>query len=234
VLVLHLSAPARAEVLGVDVSRLEGRIDWQRVAATDIEFAFVQASRGSGADCAVRPRRCGADPRYLYNYRGAKASGLRVGAYHRAFVGGRTLRAAKRDARIEAGLFVSEVGRLRGGDLLPALDVETPFAGLDPRRLRAWIRTWLERVRIRLGARPLIYTNLHSWQFTGDVRSFARAGHRLWVANWGVRHPAVPAGNWDGRGWSIWQFTNDGRVAGIPGRPDMNRLGVPFRAISAR
>ena len=228
------AAPVRAEVLGVDVSRLEDRIDWERVADAGIEFAFVQASRGSGADCAVRPRRCGADPRYLYNYRSAKAAGLRVGAYHRAFVGGGTLRAARRDARLEAGLFVRQVGRLRGGDLLPALDVETPFAGLDPRRLRAWIRAWLERVRIRLGARPLIYTNVHSWRFTGDVRTFARAGHRLWVANWGVRHPAVPAGNWAGRGWSVWQFTNDGRVAGIPGRPDMNRLGVPFRAISVR
>ena len=182
----------------------------------------------------MRPRRCGADPRYAYNYRGARASGLRVGPYHRAFVGGRSLRAAKRDARIEAKLFIGEVGGLRRGDLRPALDIETPFAGLDPRRLRAWIRTWLEQVRIHLGARPLIYTNVNSWQFTGDVRAFARAGHRLWVANWGVSRPAVPAGNWNGQGWSVWQFTNDRRVDGIEGRPDVNRLGVPFRAISVR
>jgi lysozyme len=231
---LAAPAPAAAEVLGIDVSRFDGRIAWQRVADAGIEFAFVEASRGSGEDCTVRPRRCGADPLFARNYRAARSAGLRVGAYHRAFAGGRSVRGARRNARVEAKLFVEQVGTLRRGDLLPALDVETPFGGLAPRALRAWIRTWLESVRARLGARPLIYTNLYSWQFTGDVRSFARAGHRLWVANWGVRRPAVPAGNWDGRGWSVWQFTNDGRVPGVPGRPDMNRLGAPFRAISVR
>ena len=225
---------ARTGVLGVDVSRFDGRVDWRRVRSDGISFAFVQASRGSGADCTVKPRRCGADRRYRVNYRGASQAGLRVGAYHRAFVGGGSLRSARRDARIEADLFAARVGTLRRSDLLPALDFETPFAGLSPRLLRAWIRTWLERVRARFGVRALIYTNPDSWSYTGDVRSFARAGHRLWVASWGVRRPAVPAANWDGQGWSVWQFTNDGRVDGIAGRPDMNRLGVPFRNISAR
>lgn len=219
-------------VLGIDVSRFDGKIGWQRVADAGIEFAFLQASRGNGRDCTVKPLRCGRDKFYDSNYRRARRAEVRVGPYHRAFVGGDSIAAVRRDAHHESLLFVREVGDLRGGDLRPVLDVEVPFAGLDPRRLRAWIHTWLELVRRRLGVRPMIYTNTSSWQATGNTRWFARIGHRLWVANWEVSAPSVPAGNWNGQGWSIWQFTSSGRVPGVAGRVDMDRLGVAFRKIS--
>ena len=225
---------AGGAVLGMDVSRFDGRINWQRVADSGIEFAFVQASRGNGHDCTVKPLRCGRDKFYDSNYRRARAAGVRVGPYHRAFVGGGTIEAVRRDARHESLLFVREVGGLRRGDLRPVLDVEVPFAGLEPHALRAWIHTWLDLVRRRLGLRPMIYTNTSSWQATGDTRWFARAGHRLWVANWEVASPSVPAGNWDGRGWSVWQYTSSGHVPGVAGTVDRDRLGAGFGAISVR
>ena len=52
----------------------------------------------------------------------------------------------------------------------------------------------------------------------------AKQGHRLWVANWNVKKPVVPALDWAGRGWSIWQYTSSGSVTGIPGRVDLNQL----------
>ena len=78
------AAPKR----GIDVSRFQGEIKWQRVGQTNVEFAWVQASRGEGDDCAVVPDRCGADEFYADNYAGASAAGIRVGAYHRTFAGG--------------------------------------------------------------------------------------------------------------------------------------------------
>jgi GH25 family lysozyme M1 (1,4-beta-N-acetylmuramidase) len=219
---------------GIDVSRFQGAIDWERVGRTNVEFAFVQASRGDGSDCSVVPDRCGADEQYAANYEGARAAGLRVGAYHRAFAGGRGRRATKQDALGEANLFVDQVGELRDRDLRPALDVETPFGGVDKSELRRWIRTWLEQVRGKLGARPIIYTNSSSWQATGDTRRFARDGHRLWVANFGVDSPAVPAANWDGEGWSVWQYTSSGRVAGISGAVDRDRIRTGWRKVSVR
>jgi GH25 family lysozyme M1 (1,4-beta-N-acetylmuramidase) len=219
---------------GIDVSRFQGAIDWEPVGRTRVEFAFVQASRGDGSDCSVVPDRCGADERYAPNYEGARAAGLRVGAYHRAFAGGGGRRATKQDALSEANLFIDQVGELRRRDLRPALDVETPFGGLDPRELRRWIRTWLRRVRGTLGAKPIIYTNASSWRATGDTRRFARDGHRLWVANFGVDNPDVPAGNWDGQGWSIWQYTSSGRVAGISGTVDRNRIRTGWRKVGVR
>ncbi len=218
---------------GIDVSRFQGEIDWERVGETNVEFAFVQASRGDGGDCAVVPDRCGADEFYAANYLGATEAGIRVGAYHRAFADGRGRKSARRDARKEANLFLEQVGALRQGDLLPALDVETPFGGLNRRSLRAWVHAWLKRVRRKLGVRAIIYTNSSSWQATGDTRKFARRGHPLWVANWGVSSPSVPADNWNGEGWTIWQYTSSGRVKGIGGRVDRNRLRVGLDAISA-
>lgn len=231
-------APAAAaeRVRGIDVSRFQGKIDWGRVGQTQVEFAFVQASRGSGDDCAVAPTSCGADPFYDRNHRRARAAGIRVGAYHRAFAGGGGRKATRRDARVEARIFTREVGRLGDRDLLPALDLESPFGDLGARRLTLWIRVWLDRVEEELGAAPIIYTNTSSWQATGDTTRFARQGHPLWVANWHVRRPSVPAQNWAGEGWTVWQHTSSGSVRGIGGRVDRNRLraGAGLETIAAR
>ncbi|HKJ36929.1 MAG TPA: GH25 family lysozyme, partial [Solirubrobacterales bacterium] len=162
------------------------------------------------------------------------ANGLRAGAYHRAFASGGNRRRAKADARREARVFVRSVGGVVRGDLRPVLDVETPFTRLNARRLRLWIRTWLKRVERKTGVRPMIYTNASSWAATGDTRRFARRNYRLWVANFGVDEPAVPAGNWAGAGWAVWQHTSTGSVRGISGNVDKNKLGVPIAKITAR
>ncbi|MDQ3102586.1 MAG: glycoside hydrolase family 25 protein [Actinomycetota bacterium] len=228
-------APAATakNVRGIDVSRFQDVIGWKLVGETKLRFAFVAASRGSGEDCLVVPDRCGADEFFARNYRGAKAAGLRVGAYHRGFASGSTPEAAKADARAEANLFISQVGKVRNRDLRPALDVETPFVDMTKASLRAWIGAWLTRVEKKLGAEPIIYTNFSSWGATGDTTSFALEGHPLWVANFDVPEPLVPADDWAGRGWSVWQYTSSGSVRGIDGAVDKNRLSAGFSAISA-
>ena len=220
---------------GIDVSRFNGAIDWAQVRGAGIKFAFVAASRGSGADCAVLPASCGADPLFAANRAAATAAGVRVGAYHRAFASGATRVEAKADGRAEADVFVAQVIALNPGELLPALDVETPFTDLNAKRLRSWVYAWLKRVRKRLGRRPLIYTNRTSWAATGNTTQFARAGHGLWVAEWGVPKPTVlPAQRWGGRGHSVWQYTSSGSVPGIAGRVDLNRAAVGLGKLIAR
>jgi GH25 family lysozyme M1 (1,4-beta-N-acetylmuramidase) len=230
------AGPAEAARLqGIDVSRFDGVIDWQQVGADGIRFAFVQASRGAGDDCAVKPHRCGRDGLYDANYANANDSGVRVGAYHRAFVTGRGRATLRDDAQAEAEVFIDRVGRLHPGDLRPALDFETPFADVKAEQLRLWARVWLRRVKAALGVKPIIYTNTSSWAATGDTTEFALDGHDLWVANWGVRRPAVPAGDWAGEGWSVWQYTSDGSVAGIHGRVDRDVLrGGRLKSLTVR
>jgi lysozyme len=231
------AAPAQKRV-GIDVSRFQGTIKWNQVGKTRVSFAFVQASRGSGNDCTVSSTSCGPDQFYRRNYQRAKANGIRVGPYHRAFTEGSTIEEVRRDARREARVFTNSVGSLRPRDLQPVLDLERPFASLErsPHHLRVWTRVWLRRVEQALGAKPIIYTNHSSWQYTGDVTGFARRGHALWVAHWRVprNQILVPADNWAGRGWSVWQWTSEGRVRGIQGNVDLNRMRVPIRQLTMR
>src|SRR5215211_7875947 len=223
------SSAADAKPLGIDVSRFQGAIKWKRVASrSSVQFAFVQASRGSGFDCETAPDRCGADEFYVRNYSRARAFGIRVGPYHRAFTNGEVIVDVEADALAEANLFISVVaqaGGLKSGDLRPALDVETPFGGLNAFKLQTWIRTWLERVESALGAKPVIYTNKVSWKATGGTTEFADDGNPLWVAHWGVSVPTVPASFWGGNGWSVWQYASSGHVKGIKGNVDLDRLG---------
>ena len=100
--VVPASASAGTKAMGIDVSRFQGPIDWPTVATAGIKFAFVQASRGSGLDCTVKPGQCGADPLFATNRVAAESNRIRVGAYHRAFASGGTIADARADSIAEA------------------------------------------------------------------------------------------------------------------------------------
>lgn len=227
-------AMAGTRALGIDVSRFQKTIDWPSVAGAGVRFAFVQASRGSGADCTVKPNECGADPYFAANRVAAKSVGIRVGAYHRAFATGGTPEAARADALAEADVFLAAVGTLESGELIPVIDVETPFTGMTATTLRTWVRVWVKKIARRLGRKPMIYTSATNWAYTGNTTEFAKAKYPLWIAHWGVSRPAVPARNWAGRGYSVWQYTSSGRLPGISGRVDMDRLGKGLAKITVR
>jgi GH25 family lysozyme M1 (1,4-beta-N-acetylmuramidase) len=201
-----IPAIAAPKVPGIDVSKYQGRIDWPAVASSPTRFVIIRATMGN------RYR----DPRYAENLSGATANDLVVGAYHFAKPG-----FAPWDARAEADHFLN-VARVAPGDLVPVLDIEET-GGLSPRRLRAWARAWLDRVRSRTGVRAMIYAGNHFWQ--GSMRNtswFAELGHPLWVAHWYVRAPDVPGRRWAGAGYTVWQWSATGRIAGIKGDVDRN------------
>jgi GH25 family lysozyme M1 (1,4-beta-N-acetylmuramidase) len=225
-------AGAGTRATGVDVSRFQKTIDWPSVAGAGVGFAFVQASRGSGTDCTVKPEQCGADPYFAANRTAAEQVGIRVGAYHRAFASGGTVADARADALAESDVFLATVGSLQSGELLPVLDVETPFTGMTATTLRTWIRVFVKRVNKRLGRKPMIYTNATSWSATGNTTEFARAKYPLWIAQYSGSKPSVPAANWAGHGYSVWQYTSSGAIAGISGNVDMDRLGTALGAIT--
>src|SRR5439155_1719164 len=77
---------------------------------------------------------------------------------------------------------------------------------------------WGAAVGSTLGVKPLIYTNADFWMtHMGNTTSFADAGYGLFVASWGTAEPVLPAFDWGGHGWTMWQTTSCGKVPGIPG-----------------
>jgi len=213
-------APASAgtSIGGIDVSQWQGDIDWSAVAAADIRFAIIRATKGKDVLPEVLPAFV--DPKYEQNVAGALASGIVVGAYHRA-----TPDAVATDARGEADYFLKHA-RIEAGDVLPALDIEET-GGLSVDELREWVRAWLARVRARTGLRPLIYTSPNFWRTNlGDTTWFAKHGYPLWVAHWDAPAPSVPAEDWAGRGWTYWQWTvgDRGSVDGIDTAIDRDRF----------
>lgn len=183
------------------------------MAGAGVSFAYVKASEG------VRNR----DPRFAPNWSAMKDAGLLRGAYH-------FFRPAKSVAA-QVENFCGCVGALGPGDLPPALDLEETSAENDewktvPKAERVHVALdWLTQVEARLGRRPIVYTR------KGFVsRMLGKAGaltnYVLWVAHYtAAAKPAVPDG-WPG--WTLWQHSDKGRVAGVKTKVDLDRFaGTP-------
>ena len=159
----------------------------------------------------------GRDPEYARNRTRLRKLGLAFTAYHYAKPD-----LAVGDAVAEANNFVDAAG-LQGNQLLPVLDLES-HGDLSPELLTEWVKGWLARVEERLGVKPMIYTSSVFWvDRMGDTTWFAENGYRLWIRHWGVDSPSVPADNWGGHGWTLWQY-GKAPVPGIAGKVDTNRF----------
>jgi lysozyme len=202
-----LSSYSRSgHLVGIDVSHWQGRPTWKKVKADGVRFVIAKATEG----------QTHVDSQYARNKRRADALAIPFTAYHFARPDKTT-----NDAIREADHFVRTAG-LAGRHIIPVLDLEVT-GGLGPKRLIEWTRTWVQRVHKKLGVKPMIYTSPSFWtDRLNDTRWFADNGYRLWIAHWHVSEPRVPASNWGGRGWTFWQVTDCGTVAGISGCVDVD------------
>ena len=84
-----------AKYKGIDVSKWQGDINWEKVRASGVEFAMLRAGFG----------RCQGqnDTSFERNYREAKKNGILVGAYHYSYA--KTSRTQKRRRSIFSRLY---------------------------------------------------------------------------------------------------------------------------------
>ncbi len=198
--------------LGIDVSSHQPNTNWALVAGDNIRFAMIKATESTNYT----------NPYYASDRASANAHGIVTGAYAYAQPAGSTPDRAYTSGRKQAAYFLS-VARPKAGDLLPVIDVEVTN-GLGPNKLTAWLHGWISKVRQSIGMAPMIYASPLFWQDRlGNTHIFADRGVALWIANWQVPAPAVPAGNWGGHGYSLWQWTSSARVSGVHGRVDADQ-----------
>ncbi len=207
--------PPSPYIEGIDVSHWQGTINWAKVAAAGKQFAFIKATDGlvqSDGTMFV-------DNMYATNRAQAEANGIRVGAYHFARPD-----SSAGDAVAEADHFIATAA-WQSGELLPVLDLEIT-GGLSTAKLQAWVQTFLDRIFQQTGVRAIIYVSPYFWSSNmGDTTQFAVNGYKvLWIAHWTTAdQPKVPASNWNGNGWTFWQYTSSGSVSGISGNVDLDR-----------
>ncbi|RMG25292.1 MAG: glycoside hydrolase family 25 protein [Bacteroidetes bacterium] len=185
------------EVYGIDVAHHQQEIDWQRVVMEneEISFAFVKATEGESH----------VDKRFHKNWAQLAQTRLIRGAYHffRPSI----------DAEKQAINFIRTV-QLKPGDLPPVLDVEVTDRIPTPQLIEG-VRTWLEKVEAHYGIRPIIYTGLN---FHRKHLANQFSDYHFWIASYNWRPPRLS----DGTSWKFWQFTDKGRLKGIPKQVDIN------------
>jgi GH25 family lysozyme M1 (1,4-beta-N-acetylmuramidase) len=199
------SSAATVRAKGLDVSNWNGAIAWSKVAAAGYTFAFGKATEGTSYT----------DATYTTNRNGSETAGLVFGAYHFARPAGGTTAGATASAIAQANHFLAVAGP-QPGELPPVLDLETT-GNLSTARLLAWTLAWLGQIYASTGVQPFLYTSPNFWKANlGNSTAAATAGTELWIAHWtSASQPLVPAQDWNGSGWTFWQWTNCVSVPGI-------------------
>src|SRR5690606_15401101 len=106
----------------------------------------------------------------------------------------------------------------------PVVDVEVIGKGTKKGFVKN-LRKFLEGVEKELGVKPIIYT---SYKFWNKHIKLKPEGHHLWVAEYGVDKPALPDG-W--KDWSLWQYKENKRLAGIEKDVDFSYFNCDHKGI---
>ena len=169
-------------------------IDWPAVKSAGISFAFAKATESTDF----------VDSAFATNWPGMKDAGLVRGAYHFFH--------ADVDPVAQANFFLATVGPLSPGDML-VLDMETTN-GQSQATIAAHAVTFLETVQSATGTTPLLYTSPAFLSSYPGLGAFP-----LWVANYGVKCPDVPA-EWTT--YAFWQSSSKGTLGPITGVVDLD------------
>lgn len=185
-------------VKGIDVSKYQKEIDWSKVRNDGVEFALIRA--GYGRETSQK------DPYFEQNYAGAKAAGLRVGAYWYSYA------ESAEDAKTEAAAFLTSVSG-KAFDLPVYYDVEEKAQAQKGKEfVTSVILAFAEEVE-KAGYTAGVYANTN-W-LKNYIALDKLGGRSIWKADWSQEPDESIA-------CDIHQYTSNGSVNGISGRVDMD------------
>ena len=191
--------------LGIDVSKWNKEIDWDKVKNAGIEFAIIRAGyRGSVTGSLV------VDPYYESNMKGAAASGIPVGVYF-------FTQAVNEVEAVEEASAVLELVRRYKINYPIFIDTEGAGGngradGLDP-ETRTLVCEAFCRTIENAGYNSGVYASRNWYNnnlYTGRLDNYC-----IWLAEY--RSTPLYQGY-----YQMWQYTSKGAVDGIEGNVDMN------------
>lgn len=197
---------------GIDISKHQSWIDWRAVAADGVQFAFIRVgNRGYETGEIVE------DEYFGHNMKSANAAGVKTGAYF-------FTQAITEEEAIEEANFVLEKIAPYQVSCPVVLDVEM-IAGEEGRadnlsvedRTR-FVKVFCETIA-NAGYKPMIYLNLEV--AAAKLNLAELEAYEKWFAHYSTDfyYP------YD---YSVWQYSENGKVAGIKNTVDINIAFKPL------
>ena len=198
---------------GIDVSKFQGKIDWQKVARDGVTFAFIRVGyRGYGENGKLME-----DELARANLQGANEAGVKAGVYFY------TQAITKEEAVEEANMVLDIIAPYQI-DCPVVIDVERVSTAsgrmnlIDEQTRTEVVKTFCETVA-NAGYRPMIYHNLEMGTLLLNIEQLE--AYEKWFAyyNTDFYYPYA---------YQVWQYSDKGKVQGIAGNVDMNIAFVPL------
>ena len=178
---------------GIDVSKHNGAVNWEQVAASGVQFVFIKAGSTNS----------GVDPQFAANITGAQAAGLKTGVYLYSYA------TTPEQAANEASLILQWIAPYTVNYPV-VFDIEDKcHKGLSNQQLIDIINAFCVPIDAA-GYHPMVYSNKNMFTQRMD-----NAGWDRWVAQYA---DSCETGN----NVCFWQYSSKGRVNGIGGNVDLN------------
>ena len=201
---------AVTSIAGVDVSEYQGDIDWEKVRASGIEFAFIRIGYRQYGGGKIE-----FDKKYTENIEGAIDAGIKVGVYFFSQA------VSEEEAIEEADVVIDAIAPydisypvVFDWEMIYGENARTDTVGVET--LADCCVAFCERVR-SAGYSPMIYSNKNTSLMKLDLPRIK--DYDFWLAEYNTKPTYYY--NFD-----IWQYASDGYVPGISGEVDMN---ISFR-----
>lgn len=198
-----IATTVNGSTFGIDVSRHNGKIDWNAVKASGVDYVIIRCGyRGSSTGALIE------DQNFKTNIKGATAAGLKVGVY--VF----SQAVDEVEAVKEASLAVSLV---KGYNLTYPIFIDTEASGgradkIDKATRTAVVNAFCQTVA-SAGYKPGIYAS-KTW-FEDKLNMGAVASCKIWLA----QYSASPT--YKGK-YDMWQYSSKGKISGINTDVDLN------------
>ena len=195
--------------IGIDVSKFQGTIDWAQVASSGVDFAMIRVG--------YRAQKTGviyADTNAKYNMQEAQANGIKIGVYFFST-------AVTTDEAVQEADWVA--------DYISQYQITYPVAfnceGFENADSRQYAMTQSERTDLAIAFLNEIYNRGYTPMFyaaknemLGDAKwdtSRIEKTYKIWVSQYpSVPYPQTAQSDYTGT-HAMWQYTNQGTVAGI-------------------
>ena len=191
-------------VLGIDVSKWQGTIDWNAVKSSGISFVVIRCGyRGSSTGVLVK------DPMFEANIKGATKAGLKVGLYFFSQA------VNEKEAVEEASMAIALAKDYK---ISYPIFIDTEWTsggranGISKDTRTAVCKAFCETIK-SAGYTPGVYACKSWYQDSLNVSSLN--GYKIWLAQY-ASQPTYSSR------YDMWQYSDKGKVNGISTNVDMN------------